>query len=121
MILRGSDFLVESGKDLTVTLELCYYYDPRTEETEVSYGTQMNKSRKSALEQLQQNSAETTWRMGNLSACGHMLEDFPLLFDVRKFQISRINFYLKDLFAGTATNDMIEAVRYSVLMITTPP
>ena len=54
---------------------------------------------------------KTTWRMGNLSACGHMLEDFPLLFDVRKFQISRINFYLKDLFAGTATSDMIEAVR----------
>ena len=51
--------------------------------------------------------------MGNLSACGHMLEDFPLLFDVRKFQISRINFYLKDLFAGTATSDMID--RYSVV------
>ena len=93
----------------------------------MSYGTQMNKSRKSALEQLQQNSAETTWRMGNLSACGHMLEDFPLFFDVRKFQISRINFYLKDLICGDGyeavryRHGVVTAVRYSVLMITTPP
>ena len=33
---------------------------------------------------------------------------------MRKFQISRINFYLKDLFAGTATSDMIEAVAFAV-------
>lgn len=115
MVLRGADFLVESGKDLTVTLELCYFYDDQIATNEVNYAQQMHKSGKRALEQLQQNSCETTWRMGNLSQVGHMLEDFPLLFDVRKFQVSRINFYLKDLFAGTATNEMIEAVRRRVL------
>ena len=71
----------------------------------------MNKSGKSALEQLQQNSAETTWRIGRAQAPAAMLEDFPCCLMCRKFQISAggNDRGSRTFFAGTAAaSDMLE-------------
>lgn len=62
------------------------------------------KKRLKALEQLQENSAETTLKLGNLQLLAHLLADFPVLFDVRAFELNRINFHLKALFQGYDTD-----------------
>ena len=56
-----------------------------------------------ALEQLQANSDETNLKLGNLARVGDMLSDFPLLFDVHMFEVTRIRFSLKALFMRYAT------------------
>ena len=53
-----------------------------------------------ALAQLQQNSAETGLRLGSLSDVRRMLDDFPLLLDVRAFGVKDVRLHLNELFAG---------------------
>lgn len=53
-----------------------------------------------ALEQINQNSLETSLKLGKLKLVTQMLEDFPLLFDVRSLQITHVVCDLKALFMG---------------------
>ncbi|KAJ1462401.1 hypothetical protein M885DRAFT_505209 [Pelagophyceae sp. CCMP2097] len=94
LILRDAAFLPVEATRLEVQLR--YYYDEAIPST-----LEALKSKPvTALAQLQMNSLELTRRLGSLRSVQMMLDDFPILFDVRQFEISHINFYLKDLFAG---------------------
>ena len=53
-----------------------------------------------SLEQLQQNSDETNLRLGCVPHALTMLRTFPLLFEARRFVVSDVQFFLKDLFMG---------------------
>ena len=53
-----------------------------------------------ALEQLQLNSLETTLRFGDMKLVKRMLDDFPLLLDIRSCQVAEASCYLSELFAG---------------------
>ena len=53
-----------------------------------------------ALAQLQQNSAETGFRLGSLGDVRRMLDDFPLLLDVRAFGVKDVRLHLNELFSG---------------------
>eukprot|EP00633_Aureoumbra_lagunensis_P008064 CAMPEP_0197325098 /NCGR_PEP_ID=MMETSP0891-20130614/71484_1 /TAXON_ID=44058 ORGANISM="Aureoumbra lagunensis, Strain CCMP1510" /NCGR_SAMPLE_ID=MMETSP0891 /ASSEMBLY_ACC=CAM_ASM_000534 /LENGTH=935 /DNA_ID=CAMNT_0042818011 /DNA_START=1477 /DNA_END=4284 /DNA_ORIENTATION=- len=81
-----------------IDLELCYFHDPTpnglTQDQVLAYRPL------TALEQLQMNSAETEKKLGNIAQVEKMLEDFPLLFDVRALEVSHINIYLRPLFSG---------------------
>uniref|UniRef100_A0A7S3NI83 C2 domain-containing protein n=1 Tax=Aureoumbra lagunensis TaxID=44058 RepID=A0A7S3NI83_9STRA len=76
-----------------------------------TYKDILRESNLKALEQLQQNSAETNLKLGNLSILTHMLSDFPVLFDIHAFELNRVNFYLKALFAGYETANEHDKVR----------
>lgn len=104
MVLRNAEWLLLGDGKTTVRLKISYYRDD-----DLDYA-QILGDRQTALEQLNENSLETTQRMGNLTYLRHMLEDFPVLFDVRRCEISRINFFLKDLFAGKTSSTTAAAV-----------
>ena len=53
-----------------------------------------------ALQQLQMNSLETKLRLGRLDEVKHMLDDFPVLLDVRAFDVLDARLYISELFAG---------------------
>ncbi len=53
-----------------------------------------------ALQQMQENSAEGQLKQGNLHNMIQMLSRFPILFDIRRVTIRNLKFYLKDLFLG---------------------
>ncbi|KAH8076245.1 hypothetical protein JL721_237 [Aureococcus anophagefferens] len=110
MHLRNAEWLV-MDRSQAVRLRLRYFHDPALP----SYEDQINAKPRPALEQLQANSLETTWKMGSLTYLRYMLQDFPLLFDVRSFEVTRINFYLKDLFSSVgraaASTSMIEKAK----------
>ena len=55
-----------------------------------------------ALERLQENSDETSLRLGDARAVLKMLHHFPLLFDFRWFVVNNVEFFLEDLFMGSA-------------------
>ena len=55
----------------------------------------------SALAQMQENSAETALRLGNLPEVQAMLESFPLLLNCKRITFRNVNFYLIDLFLGS--------------------
>ena len=57
------------------------------------------------MDQLQENSLETSRRLGSGGMLKQMLEDFPVLFDVKSLEITQINFYLKELFTGYGTRE----------------
>jgi len=86
-----------SRRSPEIELEVSWYHDPKGG---LSQDEILAFKPLTALEQLQQNSLETSQKLGNLALVDRMLADFPLLFDVRSLEISHINCYLKPLFAG---------------------
>lgn len=95
MQLRDADFGHPVGA--CVDMELSWVHDPNGK----THDQIMSMPRRlTALEQLQQNSAETKLKLGNQRQLKHMLKDFPLLFDVQSLQLNRVHFHLKPLFMG---------------------
>lgn len=101
MQLRDDEFLVNPKKEAYVDLELEWVYDPagKTHEEIMKIPKALT-----ALEQLQQNSAETKLKLGNSHQMTQMLTDFPLLFDVFSFELNRVHFFLRALFQGFKTD-----------------
>ncbi|KAJ8600241.1 hypothetical protein CTAYLR_001982 [Chrysophaeum taylorii] len=107
MQLRDSDFLVAPEKEAYVDLELVWWYDKHGK----THDQIMHIPKKlTALEQLQQNSAETTLKLGNRRQLANMLRDFPVLFDVQSFELNRVRFHLKALFQGYTTDNSNRAI-----------
>jgi hypothetical protein len=52
------------------------------------------------MQQMTQNSNESTLRIGNTAAVRTMLTAFPLLLNARRVTIRHAKLFLKDLFAG---------------------
>ena len=97
MVLRGpGGRLLPRCDESTLELDVAYFHDPKAPSQEDLLRTQPM----TALEQLQENSAETSLRLGDVGLCRAMLEDFPLLFDVRACSLRDANAYLSELFAG---------------------
>jgi hypothetical protein len=76
-----------------VEMEMTYRYN-RT------YDDEKSPSRKTALEQLKENSAETQLRLGPIPRVINRLEAFPLRFRVHRWTLRDISVDLKDMFAG---------------------
>ncbi|KAK3275779.1 hypothetical protein CYMTET_16109, partial [Cymbomonas tetramitiformis] len=66
----------------------------------VDHGENWNPPQLTALQQMQENSAETSLRMGNTSRVQKMLMDWPFLFDPQLIVFRNIHFHLRDLFKG---------------------
>lgn len=84
----------------SVQMRMSWIYDPSCDPASDKYTNEFPPPRLTALEQLQQNSDETTLKAGNMSLIGNMLDNFPLLFNVKRVTIRDIHFFLEDLFRG---------------------
>lgn len=94
MKLRSKNFNALASE---IELRLRWYHDPKNG---LSQADLLSLKPLTALEQINQNSLETSLKLGNLKLVAQMLEDFPLLFDVRSLQISHVICHLKALFMG---------------------
>jgi len=71
-----------------------------------------------ALQQLTENSGETTLRLGHVPNVMRMLRRFPILLNVERIVIRDIKFYLRDLFGGEAKDvEKRKAIKIPVLDI----
>lgn len=84
----------------SVQMRMSWIYDPSCDPASDKYTNEFPTPRLTALEQLQQNSDETALKAGNMSLIGNMLDNFPLLFNVKRVTIRDIHFFLEDLFRG---------------------
>ena len=97
MELRGSKGkLLEGDQAKSLTLRVTYVHVPNAP----TQADILRDNPMTALEQLQLNSLETNLRLGHLSLVQRMLDDFPLLLDIRSCQVAEASCYLSELFAG---------------------
>ena len=97
MELRGSKGkLLEGDQAKSLTLRVTYLHVPGAP----TQADILRDNPMTALEQLQLNSLETNLRLGHLSLVQRMLDDFPLLLDIRSCQVAEASCYLSELFAG---------------------
>lgn len=93
--------MLNHGKSGAVHLRMSWVYDETMDAASPSFNPTTNLPPPlSALEQLQENSAETTLKLGNLANVSNMLDNFPLYLDVKRVTIRRVDFFLADLFRG---------------------
>mmetsp|Transcript_911 Transcript_911/g.2052 ORF Transcript_911/g.2052 Transcript_911/m.2052 type:complete len:1379 (+) Transcript_911:271-4407(+) len=106
--LLGPDMDTGNNGEIEMWIQWAY-----TEE-----GIQEKPKNLTALQQLTENSAETTLRLGNVDNVMRMLRRFPALMNVKRVIIRDVEFYLKDLFRGEVKNsERREAVKIPELSV----